>query len=309
MKLLLRILDFIFLLRPTLLIPVWLFMALGFTHSLQAGGELFPVVLLPPLKLILAWLSFTMLIGAVYVVNQIFDIESDRKNEKLFILPKGAVSVRIAWIYTGVLVVVSLVVSWFINLPYFIVAVLSALVGVLYTVPPFHFKGRAVLDALSNGVGNGVLNTAAGWTAVAALDWGFALYTAPYVPGVMAVFLLTAIPDLPGDRKAGERTTPVVFGGKATAWAALGLMALSLLLAVVFSNTIAGMCAVGSLPFFIVTVVKMEDRFYILAYRFATIFYALIAAIFNPWLLVPVVGSILLAKFYYHFKWQFKFPF
>ncbi len=309
MKFLLKILDFVFLLRPTLLIPVWLFMALGFTHSLQAGGEPFPVVFLPPLNFILAWLSFTMLIGAVYVANQIFDIEGDRENEKLFILPKGAVLVRTACIYTGVLVAASLAIAWFINLPYFIVAVLSAILGVLYTVPPFHFKGRAILDALSNGIGNGLLNTAAGWAAVAALDWRFALYTAPYVPAVMAVFLLTAIPDLPGDREAGEKTTPVVFGGKVTAWAALGLMALSLLLAVIFSNTIAGMCAVGSLPFFVVAVVKMEDRFHILAYRFATLFYAVIAAIFNPWLLVPVVGSVLLAKFYYHFKWQFKFPF
>ncbi|MCK4255704.1 hypothetical protein KAX35_02355, partial [candidate division WOR-3 bacterium] len=77
-----HLLDFIFLLRPILLIPVWIIFLLGYY---RAGGTM----LGDSRYLMPGFIVFTLLMGAIYIINQIADIETDRINNKLFILPKG----------------------------------------------------------------------------------------------------------------------------------------------------------------------------------------------------------------------------
>jgi len=101
------ILDHLFILRPMLHLPVWTIAILGYYshHPAESGRLDIPILLL----------LGSGLFGAVFLINQIFDIESDRINNKLHFLPKGYVKINIAWIMIVLLNVFSLIAAFFIS--------------------------------------------------------------------------------------------------------------------------------------------------------------------------------------------------
>ena len=99
----LQVIDCFFLLRIALLAPVWTILLVGwitgsaglrpflwFSHTGKTNPGQFYV-----------WAAlggFSLIVASIYVVNQIVDIESDRINHKLFLLPHNYISIRTAWI-------------------------------------------------------------------------------------------------------------------------------------------------------------------------------------------------------------------
>ncbi|MFQ6003827.1 MAG: hypothetical protein ACE5KJ_08780, partial [Candidatus Zixiibacteriota bacterium] len=79
-----KYLDYLFVIRPVLMPPVWTILLLGHHRSAALSGQ----SNLPGLILLLV----TFLVGAVYLLNQIYDVESDRINKKLFFLAEGYIS-------------------------------------------------------------------------------------------------------------------------------------------------------------------------------------------------------------------------
>ncbi len=73
--------DYVFLLRPMILIPVWTFFLLGAWHGSKAAGSPLPA---PALLFGLA--IFSCVVGAAYIVNQISDRSTDRETGKLFLV-------------------------------------------------------------------------------------------------------------------------------------------------------------------------------------------------------------------------------
>ncbi|MCK4571813.1 hypothetical protein KAT89_02680, partial [candidate division WOR-3 bacterium] len=80
--------DYFILMRPTLFIPVWMFFLLG-VHF--ADGSL-------NFRSISIFILYTSLMGGVYILNQIVDRESDRKNEKLFLLSDEIIPISYAYL-------------------------------------------------------------------------------------------------------------------------------------------------------------------------------------------------------------------
>ena len=198
----LRAYDFFFLMRPILFIPLWASMFLGYA----AGSEVpsFSINLLPSSLFWINLLSYTLLMGAVYVVNQIYDRESDLINNKLFLIPYEIIKTEWAWIFAGVLVILSFIISLlFSTFDFTIILFLSLILGAMYSVPPFQFKARPFIDALSNGAGYGILAYLAGWAAATPITISALLYSLPLFFFVIAVFLNTTVPDIEGDKKAG----------------------------------------------------------------------------------------------------------
>ena len=72
-----RTLDYLFVLRPTLFFPVWTV----FLASYHASLFFEPEKIVPINPLIVAFL-LSLLMGAVFIFNQLADIETDRKNKK-----------------------------------------------------------------------------------------------------------------------------------------------------------------------------------------------------------------------------------
>jgi len=206
-KFFLRIGDYIFVLRPVILIPVWSFFllgaAVGFDRSPATGAGWY----LPPGILCLSAIMIT-----AYLLNQVFDLESDRRNDKCFYLPMGIFSVR-----TVVLMAVSffLIASYlyrFVESAQRLPLVLALVLALTYSLPPLRFVSRPFADLAANAAGYGGLAYVIGYTGYGPLDLETVARAVPYVFLVGATFLYTTILDAEGDKKTGKITTTVFIG-------------------------------------------------------------------------------------------------
>lgn len=314
-----HILDYIFLLRPTILIPVWIFLLLGYY---RASGEIFQ---LSP-SFVLCFLVYTMIMGAVYIVNQITDIETDRVNNKLFILPKGLISVRSAYIEVVCLIGGAFALSFFFSPVYRIFLILSFVLGLLYSVRPAKFKGRPFLDLLSNAIGYGFLGFSVGWLSVRDFSVNTFIYSIPYILAVGSVFVNTTIPDIKGDRESGEITTGVYLGERKALLLALVLVIGSLVSSIVLLDFICLPCAaIASLLFLWAYRMKSktretplsgerispstkEEKVILLSVRLSAPLLALAVCIIYPWFLVLLLLVFLFSRFYYKKRFNLVYP-
>ena len=175
--------------------------------------------------------------AASNIVNQIADLEIDRKNKPDRPLVTGEIPIRRAWIAAAVLYVVSIVPTWLV-VPYpyerfdarlaapvhlhaaFFIYVVGALATFVYSFPAFGRTKRHWFWAnFTIAVTRGGLLKVAGWSFVASVLWGEAWA----IGGIFALFLLGAtstkdFSDMEGDRAHGCITLPVRFGVRRAAW-------------------------------------------------------------------------------------------
>lgn len=108
-------------------------------------------------------------------------------------------------------VITGLLLGGFAGISLLIVTVLS----VLYSVPPFRFKGRAPLDSICNGLGAFLIfSIGVGLTGGSLNDVISGAYWFSLI--VTGVHGIAAIPDIEQDRKEGLRTLPMLLGKKLT---------------------------------------------------------------------------------------------
>ena len=169
--------------------------------------------------------------AASNIVNQIADLEIDRKNKPERPLVTGEVSIGRAWAGAAVLYAVAIVPTWVVvPFPYktfaerlaaplplhaaFFIYLVGALATFVYSFPAFGRTKRHWLWAnVTIAVTRGGLLKVAGWSFVAAV-WNAEAWA---IGGVFAFFLLGAtstkdFSDMEGDRAHGCITLPVRFG-------------------------------------------------------------------------------------------------
>ena len=105
-NLLLRLCDFVFVLRPLILIPAWSFYLIG---AAQSSGLGVPAGRFPPAT---ALKSLTAILIVAYLINQIFDKDTDRRNDKIFYLANGIFSERMLLVIAGVFFVAASIMSF-----------------------------------------------------------------------------------------------------------------------------------------------------------------------------------------------------
>ncbi|MBD3317763.1 MAG: hypothetical protein GF344_18410 [Chitinivibrionales bacterium] len=227
MKITEKILDGLFLLRISLLAPVWTIVLLGWiTSSSKARpGGLLRYRGADNVELWISLAGFSLIVASIYVVNQIVDVESDRINRKLFLLPHGIVSIRNAWFLAALCAFLGLGVGVvFLDGFMTLLFAVSLLLGALYNLPPASMKDRAWGGVLANFLGHGTATYLVGWHAVevglfpdletlgagivASLSAGFAN---------AAIYTTTTIADADGDKATGKRTFCVAYGERTTA--------------------------------------------------------------------------------------------
>ena len=169
--------------------------------------------------------------AASNIVNQIADLEIDRKNKPDRPLVTGEIAIRRAWILAGALYVVSIVPTWLV-VPYpyetfvarlsaplhlhaaFFIYLVGALATFVYSFPALGRTKRHWFAAnFTIAVTRGGLLKVAGWSFVASVLWGEAWS----IGGIFALFLLGAtstkdFSDMEGDRAYGCITLPIRFG-------------------------------------------------------------------------------------------------
>jgi len=175
--------------------------------------------------------------AASNIVNQIADLEIDRKNKPKRPLVTGEVSIRRAWQTPVVLYVLAIVPTWIV-VPYpyrsladrfsaplhlhaaFFIYCVGALATLVYSFEAFGRTKRHWLAAnVTIAIPRGGLLKVAGWAFVASVAAGEAWA----IGGIFALFLLGAMStkdfsDMEGDRAHGCITLPIRFGVRRAAW-------------------------------------------------------------------------------------------
>ncbi|MFH1681275.1 MAG: UbiA family prenyltransferase [Candidatus Eisenbacteria bacterium] len=300
----LRAFDWIFIARPIVLIPAWAFLIVGYFRANERSGEFSP----PLGPLLLPFVLLTVVLAGAYIVNQIYDRETDKENGKLFLIAEGHVSVRGAWIEAVLLMAGGLAASLVLRpglLPWLLA---SALLGLLYSVPPARFKGRPVLDLVANACGYGAVTFLFGFSLAGRAGAEEIAHALPYVLLVGAVFLHTALVDQDGDRKAGMRTTAVALGDRATSAAALVLLALAGLAGVRVGEPYVPPAAIGASPFFLWGALFPGRKGSTLAYQWGSLLFVLLVVMRVPLFGLLLVLLVAATRAYYRFRLNLVYP-
>jgi len=326
--------DGLFLLRIPLLAPVWTILLLGWIACdpmARPGGNpaggIIAALSHEPVRLWAAMAAFSLIVASIYVMNQIADVESDRINRKLFILPDGHISMRSAWIIAVCCAVLGLAGSLFFDGIMCLLFIGSLALGVLYDLPPANLKDRAIGGMTANFIGHGVLTFLVGWYALRSgfgMPWGFLQRSSGDVSHLVngllpslsagfanaAVYITTTIPDAAGDRATGKRTFCVAFGEKATSlWSAI-LCGVALLFALGFPHNawVMVLQAAVSLLFFIYLTIAFRKDLAFRAFKWPVFLLTALIALF-----VPLYGALILviffgSKLYYRLRFNVEYP-
>jgi len=302
-----KIADHIFLLRPMILIPVWTFFLLGARHGAKASA-----LEIDTIRLGAGLFSFTALLGAIYIMNQIADRAADLEGNKLFLIPRGIISVRGAWIEAAALVAAAFAAALAV-LPALFSAILAAslALGAAYSLEPVRLKRRPALDVIANAAGSGVLNTLAGWVAVGAPLTGW-MTLAPYPFAVASVHLATTLADIEADSKMGFRTSGAALGVSRGLFASTALMGGAAVAAYIAGNSPALIASILSLPFFLIPVRSItapaRNADALIPVKTATLIFSAAAGFLFPLYLPFLAAVIILTRLYYKRRFGIDYP-
>lgn len=309
-----KVLDCFFLLRIPLLAPVWTILILGWITGnpyARLGGSLASGGAHGEAGLWVALGGFSLIVASIYVVNQIVDIESDRINHKLFLLPHGFVRLATAWALAAGCALGGMFVSLHLGGELTLLFAASLILGCLYNLPPVHLKNRPWGGVIANVLGHGMLTYLVGWYAAkhavgepASFADGLRASLAPGLANA-AVFLATTIPDACGDGATGKRTFCVAYGEKKTAFAAA--MACAAALASTFMMQyhlwIMAVPTAISLVLFVYHAVAPRKDLAFQTFKWPVFLLSAFVA-----LMVPIYGVLILATFFgsrAYYRWRF----
>lgn len=292
--------DWLFVLRPTLFFPYWTMILAGAGLSGQMS------TLTPMIALYL-----TLLLATTNLMNNIRDLESDRKNQKLPWLWIELIPVRAATIYLVILTFTGLGGMAFTGKWYPLAALVILVVGsnVLYNLPPFAFKdkswGSFIISALYGASFWVVGALVTGKPAT--IEWIALLgYTTAYT----AISILAMMMDIQGDAPSRKKTFAVVLGYKKTAWIAFVLVVISVIDAALRRDLILGIPSAASLPLFILVALKPGSRkILLLTARVPVVLLSLAVGIaYAPVYLALIALYYPLARWYHRVRFDMDYP-
>jgi 4-hydroxybenzoate polyprenyltransferase len=266
-KLLITLFDAVFITRPILLIPVWGYFFLGhYRAALQYGSQNLSTIRVfgYPFKFLagfagegaaLALVMCSLSVCGTYVLNQLVDLEADKKNAGLPLLAKAGVSLKMAGFENVLLSLVPLVYGFLMGGNMLVLFLLAFFLTIAYNVRPLRFTGKPFLDFLSNASAYGLLCFGLGWVTANGGEFksvqAFFIQAAPYFLYMMAGSINSTIPDIEGDQQAGKTTTVVLLGARKANL--ISVAAVIAALAASFSNAdlIAIVTGIVSVPFFL----------------------------------------------------------
>jgi 4-hydroxybenzoate polyprenyltransferase len=251
---------------------------------------------------------FTMLMGGIFVLNQIEDVESDRLNNKLYLIAQGHISATRAYAETGLLIGLPILTLVLVRRDLAVVACLAALImGWLYSCSPFRLKDRPIGGLMANVAGGSIVFSF-GWMITGRPDTQMLLHGIPYVLGLVAVYFFTTIPDMGGDRAANKITVAVRYGAAPVLMAGLVTDVLAIIASALMRDWVILCPTLLVLPFFINARVVGSVDSVLRTNKFATLFLSLIICIRFPAYLALITFVFFLSKWYYKVRFNINYP-
>ncbi len=291
-------LDWFFLLRPTLLFPVCTVFLAG--YRLGTSPLLF-----------WEWAVFSLsaiaMGGAVYVLNEVSDIESDSANNKLHYLPRGIFSVTTARNYgivLGVLGIAGLTLIAKLNTIW--IALGFIITGVLYNVRPFRWKDRPTAGILVAVAGGGLTFWAGMLLGKAPMHHIPEMI--PYLFAFGGVSVFTQLLDTDGDRKSGKITLAVRYGIPIAIKIGWSGIALALVLAIAINDLAMILSAGIPLLFGLLKYRNYNIESCGLIARFAILLLSLTIGSQYPVYLLTIFVYYFIARWYYRLRFDLQYP-
>jgi decaprenyl-phosphate phosphoribosyltransferase len=145
-----------------------LFVLPGVIVPLSAGGTVLDRNLI--LKLVLAFISITLVACSNYVINEVLDAPFDRLHPTKRNRPaaRGLVNVPLAYVQWLLMMFVGVAIGLTISRMFALMALVLWIMGCIYNFPPIRTKDVPYLDVLTESVNN-PLRMLLGWYAVSVL--------------------------------------------------------------------------------------------------------------------------------------------
>ncbi len=303
-------LDYFFVLRPMLFFPGWITLLAGYFILQRQKVFVSPAQMLRQdfgaISLLL--ILFALAMGASFLLNQLQDVESDKANEKLFIIAEGHISQRAVLWEIVLLSLLALGLAWFLSLAHFLLtAGFIALTGYMYNYPPFTLKDKPLGSWAANSL-MGWFAFALGWTAVK--QPGVALVTdaLPYVFLNTALYFFTTLPDMEGDRQSQKRTLAVLLGSDFVIRLAFGMFLLSLVTAWLLQDYTLLLIAALSAPFFIRAVWSCAVSDAVRTTKFTILFFAVVICFKLPFFFILMLTGFYATRWYFKQRFNFDYP-
>lgn len=297
-----KLFDLIFMSRPMLLIPVWT-VYLHYLSDCTVSG--YGNYWINP-QFIYQLLVLTLVFAGTYVFNQIFDIESDKINDKIYFLPRGIISLKVAWIYYAILTVSALVAAYFVSDHTLLVSQYTVILGVMYSIPFIRLKDNLFGGLLANAMAYGFfIPFMIGLFCAGRLP---VISSAPYFLAIATGYILTTLPDYEGDMISKKQTVAVVLGIRG----ALILALLSALATAVVSYYISNyeMLAVAGITLLLTVILlgKPNKSLLLFTCKFPILLLTILAGAHYPLYLAFLLLTIALTRIYYKIRFDIIYP-
>jgi 4-hydroxybenzoate polyprenyltransferase len=258
--------------------------------------------------LALVMVAFMLAMGGSFILNQIADVETDRKNKKLFLIDENFLSRKSASREALILIIMSLGIGYLVDLTIFILIIFFLLVtGYLYNFKPFQLKNKPFSGLLLNSL-MGWIAFSLGWFGQQDFSVSFILASIPYLFLNTGLYLLTTLPDMSGDQSAAKRTFSVIFGFRKTILFSSLLYLLSLTVAIFLNDQIILLINILLFLYFIKMVVTFELTAAVKFIKMAIFFFSMLLTIKFPLYLLVMVSSYFLTRYYYRQRFNFDYP-
>jgi 4-hydroxybenzoate polyprenyltransferase len=291
-----------------LFFPGWSTMMAGyFIHSKDSWFPSFQLQI-NHLHLLLLLTCFAMIMGSSFVLNQLKDIESDKKNKKLFIISDGIISTKAVWLEVFILTFFSILITFIIKVEVGILIVLFFIItGLFYNFPPAKMKDRPWGSLLANGL-MGWLAFSIGWAANNSIGTQLIIDSLPYFCFNTVLYLFTTLPDREGDKKSGKKTLAVLFDLEKIIYFAFGLYLVGLFVSIWSFDRQALVFYVFSLPFFIKTIIGKKIADTIRTTKYGILFFAVSICLRWPVYFLIMLSGFFGTKWYFKKRFNFDYP-
>ncbi|MCB0114761.1 MAG: chlorophyll synthase ChlG [Caldilineaceae bacterium] len=193
--------------------PMWAFLC-GAVASGATGWNIASILTI----MLGIFLAGPILCGVSQVINDYFDREVDALNEPNRLIPAGMVSLKQVIITILILMPVGIAIALYLGRGVSVLTGIGLLLAMGYSAPPLRAKRNGWAGNTLVAISYEGLAWMAGHLAFAELTGGSILVALLYSFGAHGIMSINDYKSIVGDRIAGIRTIPVLYGPKKAAW-------------------------------------------------------------------------------------------
>lgn len=257
--------------------------------------------------LFLGIVSFSFAMGGSFILNQLRDVSTDRKNNKLFLLGEGHVPIRHGYVESFLLLSISLITGFKIGYSFFVVLVVGLLMAYIYNLPPFDFKNKPIWGLFSN-MAIGWLAFVIGWVLLEPINSVLIIGSLPYLFFNTGLYFLTTLPDIEGDAASHKITFAVKYGLAVTVWMSIFSFLVAVSLALFLNDQLILMTLVLFTPFVIGMIIYRSVSSAIMVVKTGIVSFCLVVSVELPFYWVVMMALLLFTRYYYKRRFQFEYP-